>query len=50
MKHVAETGGARMPPAMAPHPAGYVVLLQMVQPDLAYDARTNIVVEDVEFE
>jgi hypothetical protein len=50
MKHVAEAGGARMPPAVAPHPAGYVVLLQMLQPDLTYAARTSVVVEDVELE
>jgi hypothetical protein len=39
-----------MPPAVPPHPAGYVVLLQMLQPDLAYDARASVVIEDLELE
>ncbi len=50
MKGVAEAGGARMPLTVAPHPAGYVVLLQMLQPDLTYDARSHVVVEDLELE
>lgn len=50
MKHVAEAGGARMPPTVALHPAGYVVLLQMLQPDLTYDSTSRVVVEDIELE
>jgi hypothetical protein len=50
MKRVAEAGGAKMPVTVPPHPAGYVVLLQMLQPDLAYDARTTVVIEDLELE
>jgi hypothetical protein len=50
MKGVAEAGGAQMPLTVAPHPAGYVVLLQMLQPDLAWDARTSLVIEDLELE
>jgi hypothetical protein len=50
MKEVAEVGGARMPLTVAPHPAGYVVLLQMLQPDLSYDAKSPVAVEDIELE
>lgn len=50
MTHVAEAGGARMPPTVAPHPAGYVVLLQMLQPDLTYDSTSRVLVEDIELE
>lgn len=39
-----------MPPTVAPHPAGYVVLLQMLQPDLTYDSTSRVLVEDIELE
>jgi hypothetical protein len=50
MKQVAEAGGARMPPTIAPHPAGYVRMLQMIQPDVTFDATRRVVVEDIELE
>ena len=50
MKQVAEAGGARMPPTIAPHPAGYVRMLQMIQPDVTFATTRRVVVEDIELE
>jgi len=50
MKETAEAGGARMPPVIAPHPAGYIFQVQLQQSDLDYSVTGETTAQDIELE
>jgi hypothetical protein len=42
MKATAEAGGASMPPVVAPQPAGYIVEVRLLHPDLDFQPLENM--------
>jgi len=49
-KQVAEAGGAQLPPVFVPHPDGYIVQIQMEQPEVEYSVTGQVDVEDIALE
>jgi hypothetical protein len=50
MKATAEAGGASMPPVVAPQPAGYIVEVRLLHPDLDYRFSQSLSIEGVPLE
>jgi hypothetical protein len=50
MKEVAEAGGVRMPPVIAPQPAGYIIQVRLMGNDLDFESSGHVTIEDVQFD
>jgi hypothetical protein len=50
MKATAEAGGVSMPPVVAPQPAGYIVEVRLLHPDLDYRFSQSLSIEGVPLE